>query len=358
MQILETLFHERNTALNTRRIYKRSVRYYEQITNHTINELLEIAETEEQENIHWRNSTTRKHLLHYREWLYTKYNISTAKLYLTLITTVYRHFELTIPTLPYYSTQGLNKSQTITYEDYITKDILGECLKISKPLLQALIMFISSSGMSRIDVLNLTIADYLKATNDYHNHPESIRYAISEMQDTDIIPMFRLRRQKTGQEYYTFCSHEATNYINAYLLTRKDTLRKNTRLFKIYGRYVNEVFGKLNDTLNLGKLPNGRNRLTPHMLRKFHATQLAEAGMPTDHINLLQGRKLHGVAHEHYIRFNPEKIREEYIEALPYLVITDVNKYKTQLQEATEENNALKQDLTGILARIEKLEKM
>ena len=111
----------------------------------------------------------------------------------------------------------------------------------------------------------------------------------------------------------------------------------------------------------LGKLSNGYNRLTPHMLRRYHATQLAEAGMSTDHINLLQGRVLTGVAHQHYIRINPETLRQEYIECLPHLVIEDVNKYKTQTQILTEENKELKdreQKLNDILDRLDRLEQL
>ena len=107
--------------------------------------------------------------------------------------------------------------------------------------------------------------------------------------------------------------------------------------------------------------PNGYNRLTPHMLRRFNATQLAEAGMSTEHINLLQGRKVTGVAHESYIRLNPEKLREEYIEALPYLVIEDINKFKTENTILREENQQYKlkeEKINNILERLEKLEQM
>jgi predicted nuclease with TOPRIM domain len=92
------------------------------------------------------------------------------------------------------------------------------------------------------------------------------------------------------------------------------------------------------------------------MLRKYHASQLAEAGMSTDHINLLQGRKVTGVAHESYIRINPETLRQEYINALPYIVIEDINKYKTEVETLTDENKELKTELTNIFERLEKLE--
>jgi uncharacterized protein (UPF0335 family) len=105
----------------------------------------------------------------------------------------------------------------------------------------------------------------------------------------------------------------------------------------------------------LGKVGN-YNRLRPHAMRKFHASQLAEAGMSTEHINLLQGRKVPGIAHESYIRINPETLRQEYINALPYIVIEDINKYKTEVETLTDENKELKTELTNIFERLEKLE--
>ena len=353
--IIEKFHTERNHAESTIKSYNRSIQMYETITETSIEECINIADTEETQNIRWKNTQTRKWLLQYRKYLYENYNISTAQLYLTAIITFYRHFEITIPPLPYYSTKNVRKTAPINYKDLPDRQILTECLKIASPLARAIILFMSSSGMSRIDVLNLTIDDYLQATSEYHNHNEYVKYAIREMRDKDIIPLFHLTRQKTGQPYFTFCSHEACKSINAYLLTRTEILHRERPLFKVNPRYINMIFERLNDYFRLGKVGN-YNRLRPHMLRKYHASQLAEAGMPTEHINLLQGRKVTGVAHESYIRLNPDRLKEEYIQALPYIVIEDVNKYKTEVETVKEENKELKENLRNIINRIEKLE--
>lgn len=344
IMILEQFFKERNSSQSTQITYTRSVKYYEKMTGHSINECLDIADDEEYNNIRWKNTQTRKWLLEYREWLYSEYNVSTAQLYLTAIMTIYRHFEVTIPPLPYYSTKNVRKTPPIKYDELPDREILKACLKVGSPLVRSLILFMSSSGISRIDVLNLTIEDWLNATADYHHHDNSVKYAIRDMRDEDIIPTFNLTRQKTGQDYFTFCSHEATKTINSYLLTRTETLTKDRPLFKINERYINMAFQRLNGYFNLGKV-GIYNRLRPHMLRKYHASQLAESGMSTEHINLLQGRKLQGVAHESYIRIKPETLKDEYINALPYLVIVDANKYKTELEIVKEENESYKSQL-------------
>ena len=355
MTILEQFFNERNSSESTIYTYTRSVRYYQELTGYTIKECIDIADDEEYNNLRWKNTRTRKWILEYRDWLYQQYNVSTAQLYLTAILTIYRHFEITIPPLPYYSKKGLKHTPPINYNDLPDRQILTECLKVTSPLVRSIILFMSSSGISRIDVLNLTIDDYLEATKDYHNHHDSVKYAIKDMRDQDIIPTFYLTRQKTGEDYFTFCSHEACKSINTYLLTRTEILHRDRPLFKINPRYINMIFERLNGYFQLGKVGN-YNRLRPHMLRKYHASQLAESGMSTDHINLLQGRKVNGVAYEHYIRIKPETLREEYIKALPYLVVEDVNKYKTELEVVKDENSELKENLRNIIGRIEKLE--
>lgn len=356
--ILEQFFTERNSSHSTQITYTRSVGYYEKLTGHTIKECLDIADDEEYNNIRWKNTKTREWILSYREWLYSKYNVSTAQLYLTAIMTIYRHFEITIPPLPYYSTKHVRKTPPINYNDLPDRELLKEIIQGVSPLVRSLILFMSSSGISRIDVLNLTIGDYLEATSDYHNHDNSVKYAIKDMMDTDIVPTFYLKRQKTGQDYFTFCSHEAVKSINAYLLTRTEILTKSRPLFKVHERYINMIFERINGDFQLDKVGN-YGKVRPHMLRKFHASQLAEAGMSTEHINLLQGRKVHGVAHEHYIRIKPETLRDEYIQALPYLVIEDVNKYRTKTQILEDENQHLKErenKLNDILKRLEILE--
>ena len=358
-EILERFFHERNSSQSTITTYTRVVGIYEKFTGETLNTLLDMADDEEYNNIRWKNTDTRRYIITFREFLYGKYNVSTAKLYLTAIITIYRHFEITIPPLPYYSTKHARRTDPLLPEQLLDRDILRECINISSPVVKSLILFMSSSGISRIDVLNLTIDDYLEATKDYHSHQESVKYAIREMRDseTPIIPEFHLTRQKTGQQYVTFCSHEAVKSINAYLLTRTEILHRTQPLFKIHERYFNTIFERLNEHFQLGKVGNW-NRIRSHMLRKYHASQLAEAGVSTDHINLLQGRKIPGIAHETYIRIKPETLREEYIQALPYIVISDEDRVKTELEKVTDRKDELEQKYDNMMSRIEALENL
>ena len=99
------------------------------------------------------------------------------------------------------------------------------------------------------------------------------------------------------------------------------------------------------------------------MLRRYHATQLIEAGMTESKVDLLQGRKPSSIAYQSYVKIKPSKLRDEYIGALPYLVVEDINRVKTeleatkeQLEVVTVENMKYRNDLKDILERIRKLE--
>jgi len=362
-QILSQVFTERRSSESTQKSYTRAVRFFEDHAGKTIGELLTIADNEETNNIHWKNSTLKPILISYRAWLYDKYKEKTANLYFTAITTIFRHFEIIIGPLPYFSRKNINKAIPIRPGQLPDRELLSEIIGITAPLLKAIILLSSSSGLSRIDILNLTVKQYLEATYEYHNSND-IFTAIDRMKDSevDVIPTFVLKRQKTGQEYYTFCSFEAVKAINHYLVGRTDDFNKNSPLFKVAGRYLNNLFTDINKQLDLGSAGT-YGRFTPHMLRRYHATQLAEAGMSVDKINLLEGRKVHGVLHESYIRMKPEVLKKEYIEALPYLVIEDYTKVKTELDvtkeeldKATSKNIELQNDLNDIFERLEKLE--
>ena len=364
-EILDQFFYERNSSQSTRSNYTRGIKHFERFTGKTLPELLNIADNEEINNISWKNSTLRPLLIKYRIFLYNKYMKKTAKLYLTSVMSVFRHFEINIPNLPYFGMSNVKKSNPILPGELPDRELLKHIIEIKNPLLKAVTLFMSSSGLSRIDTLNLSINDYVSFTREFH-HSNDIFTAIERMNESevDIIPVFYLKRQKTNQQFFTFCSHEAVNSINNYLLARTDDFEKNTSLFKVGDRYLNKIFKEVNDQLGLGKAGT-YSRFAPHMLRRYHATQLAEAGMSLDHINLLEGRKVPGIAHESYIRIKPEVLKEEYIRCLPYLVVEDINRVRTELDVAVEENkglldenNILRRELDRINARQDNLEKI
>ena len=83
--------------------------------------------------------------------------------------------------------------------------------------MRAFVLFMSSSGCARQETLNITIQDFIEATKEYHASND-IYEIINELKGRkDIIPIFKLKRQKTNEYYHTFCSPEATCEIFHYL---------------------------------------------------------------------------------------------------------------------------------------------
>ena len=357
-EILNEIFIERNSSENTQKSYQRAVNTFELYSNKHLGEILLIAEKEEDQRIPWRKSSLRTYIIDFRAYLYNKYKSKTAKLYLKLVIAIFRHYEFVIPVLPRFREDI--EVMPILPDDIPDRDMLQKCLDIAPIIVQTFALFTSSSGMSRRDALNLKVKDYMEATQEYHNSKDNVHEAIKEMNncDLDIIPCFRdLIRQKTKLPYFTFCSHEAAEAINNYLITRKVLIHDKSGevigsrdvnlddpLFDVSYQWIGDLFGEVNQKLCLGKA--GRyNRFAIHMMRRYHATQLHAAGMSEDRINFLQGRTPKSVIHESYIRVKIEDLKEEYIKCLPYIVITEIDKVRTKLDVELEKNIQLENDL-------------
>ena len=209
----------------------------------------------------------------YRQYLLETHLLSTVRANMRRVVSVYRYYEIQVQPLPYISTKQAKMNTPLTYNDIPTREIISQALGLTNPLLTSIILFISSSGSGRAETLNLTIGDFIESVQEYTYETDIHKILIDLHSRNDLVPMFKLKRQKTNQYYYTFCSPEATSAIIDYLLTRKDILLPSKRLFKIDKKYLSDLLRDLNDQLGLGKR-GGFRVLRCHMLRKYHATQL------------------------------------------------------------------------------------
>ena len=233
--------------------------------------------------------------------------------------------------------------------------------------MKAIILFMSSSGCAKKETLNLTIQDFIDATKEYHNSNDIYEVIKILKERNDVIPMFRLKRQKTNKYYYTFCSPEAVQALILYLLKLDKDLKEKdkklnpeNKLFPIHEDYVTILFGELNNTLKLGK-KGTYNRLRSHMLRKFHASRLYNSGLTLDEVDALQGRRK-DTTHSAYFMENPKQLKEKYIQHLDCLTINmDVDKIDIKSPEFIKlenENKELKSELSEIQDIKERLLKL
>ena len=360
-KLLQPFFEVRRTSIGTQRNYVSNTLLLERVIGKTMNEMLTIAKSEN--SLNWNDTQLKQWLTIFRNYCYDTYKEGTVKTRMMQTKAVFKHHQIYIGPLEYVSTKQVRKSEEIDYEDLPNREVLKKCINLKNPLLKAMTLFMSSTGLNKIDTWNLTIQDYLNATYEYHE-TNDIQLAIKLMDKSEvsIVPTFKLRRVKTGETYRTFASPESVSAINLYLLTRLDP-KPSDRLFDVSYRHINDMFSNANDILNLGSV-NGIRRFTPVMLRKYHATQLAEAGMNDSHIDLLQGRKPQSIARKSYIRVKRSKLKEEYIRCLPYLVVddfeevkTELDVVKTELQHKTDEYNELQSSIEDIYSELNDIRK-
>jgi integrase len=218
--------------------------------------------------------------------------------------------------------------------------VIREAFKISSPLMKAIILFSCSSGCARAEALSLTIQDYIDAVSEYIPRRRMDIFEVIDFlnEKDDVVPTFNLRRKKTNKYYITYCSPEAVNAINAYILTRTDSVKNDSPLFDVSPTHLGRSFQKINDTLNLGNVGKYA-RFRSHMLRKFHASALYNDGMSIDKVNDLQG-KAKNVTDSVYFMTNPEELKYEYIRHLPAVTINmDVEKLSIKSPEFMQLEN-------------------
>lgn len=348
-ELLKNLSISCNHSEGTIKNYKASLRRYCNYFGLTLREFLEEAESDENNNVKWKHSRLKSKLIEYRHHLLQIFSIGTVKKEIHCIIFFYKFYDIEVLQLPKINEKGIEKPAPIYFKDLPDKEIIREAFKISTPVMKAMILFCCSSGCAKAETMSLTIGDYIEALSEYlPRNKKDIFDIIDYLNDFDnIVPTFRILRKKTNKYYLTYCSPEAVKAINAYILTRDDQITNDSPLFRMSIGYVGNMFGKINNRLNLGKIGNYR-RFRSHMLRKFHASALYNDGMSLDKVNDLQG-KSKNKTNEAYFMTNPEDLKYEYIKHLPAVTInTDVEKLSIKSPEYMQmekENSEYKKQL-------------
>ena len=340
-EILDNFINSRNLKQSTKKGYKYTLKQYTTFHQMTLQQLLTEAEQEEDKGIRWKHRKLKTRLISFRNWLQNNFLNNTAKKNFGRILTFYRHHEIEIHTLPPFNEKNSTFPEAITFDKLPDKEIIKHALKITKsPVMRAIILFQSSSGCAMAETLDLTINSFIEATSDYHNETDIYKVINKLKERNDTIPTFKLRRQKNNKFYYTFCTPEATLEICDYLLSRNKQLTHTDKLFKIHNVWLFQKFAEINDQLQLGKVGEHR-RFRSHMLRKFHASNLKNAGMTKDDVNTLQGKSRNSTD-ESYFYDDPKILREKYIEYMGAVTINlDVNNLDIKSPEFVRLENEL-----------------
>ena len=314
-ELLKRFCSNRNIKYSTLKSYRSAIAKYEFFHDMDMGSLMDEAIVEEDEGISLKNRKIKSRLLDFRSFLLDSgLAISTVRTYFSRIKTFYRHFEIE---LPYLNDIKFDEEYLSSYFDWPTRGDIRKVCSISSNAFRALVLFISSSGCAKAETLSITVGDFVKASDDYHDGGSIDDVLNCLIGRRDIVPAFYLKRIKTNKFYYAFCSPEASHHIVKYLISRKG-LSLDDRLFDFTDSSLIYSFKKVNDKLNMGFVGHYRF-FRSHALRKFHASNI---GLSADIVDELQGRGKSRVR-EAYMKTNPIKLKEIYMGAMHNVMVFD-----------------------------------
>lgn len=330
-ELLEEFFLVKNHDPKTQKAYLRSINKYSKFHGLTMEELIEEAETEEENGVRWKRRKLKKRLLQFRHYLIENYKKNSVATYFTQVIAVYRYFEIEIGDLTKTNPRGYHIPGDVTFDELPTHEEISQVLHVAKLWFQAVVLFQISSGCARKETIEMTIGQFKKATYPFHKQTDIIEALLVLKELDNVIPTFKLKREKTNKYYYTFCTPEAVDKIVEYLLTdrvevmddgsvKRIDLSDEDKLFNKEENYIPVTYYRYNDQFNFGRASDGFNRFRSHMMRKFHSNHLKNDGMSESDIDALQGRTK-STTRAAYFLDDPTILLKKYVEHYPCLLI-------------------------------------
>jgi integrase len=332
----------RNIKDTTVEVYVIAFQKYTTLLNRTLPELIDEAELEEERAVRLRKRKIKQYLLAFKQHLDKENYSDNYKRNLTnCIRTFYTEYDIQLPKR--FRNKSRNDRKQVLYEDLPTMQDISHILKYANLTYKAIILLGVSSGMSRAEICSLTFKDLFDAI-PLDPYPETLKELVVRVGEIDnLIPLWKVQRQKTGNNFFTFSSPEASDRILDYL---KDLDRrvirytKDTRIdlkFKFSPDtqlFVNKSLNPLTDfamTTNFVRLNqkagfelvDNRYPIRPHSLRKVFASTLEKNKMPHLMTRWLMGHT-QDTTTTAYFKADPQAIREEYIQVLNHLTTNQV----------------------------------
>ena len=301
---------ERNLGDHTVRKYYVNLKRYVNFCNKTLEELLEEADEEEDRVTRQGRRKIRERLIDFRVYLKENYATNTVLTNMTCVTTFYKHFDITIPELP-RMVYNESPNSSIEFKDLPTIDDIKTAIENSKnPKHKALYLFMACNGTSRNEISKFKYSQFLSAIQEYFpdvETPQDIVDALDgKCDELDIIPIFKMYREKTRYHYYTAISPECVQFCINYIKQQGLGLKEVTPFFQLSADGVSGAFKLMNNKMKWGK-KGSIDFFSPHRIRKFNASAIED----TDFANYIQGRKPNKIR-ETYFKKDIENVREEY----------------------------------------------
>ncbi len=315
-EYIKDLQRTRNLKPKTVKVYKDSLNRYSAYHNLTLEELLTEAE-EDEEQKRMRKRRIKKRILDFQEHLQKKeYTAYTVRAWITPVKTFYKTYHIEVPQI-----QNITNIRTETIQDIPNITHIRLAAQTDRLKQNALILFMSSSGTGSYETLQLTVNDFISATQEYHDLKNIDDVLLFLEKEENIIPTWQFRREKTNYQYYTFSSPESTTAIIKYLKTRPG-LKEENSLFELTSSGLMKVFHRINKLHGWGKT-GSYNFFHSHSLRKFFATTLTRTRIDHLLIEWMLGHTIPATTAAYY-KSDPHHLKTEYQRVVNELSIAEV----------------------------------
>lgn len=300
--LVDEWFDHINAKGGTLTLYLVAMSQYIEYHNLSLSELLEEAEDDVVKGVIPRKRRIKNRIVNYRNSLEGKSD-NTCHTYVSAVRSFYKAMDVQLPSNKRYEKTAIMEENKFLGME---RSEIKRVLKYANVRDKAIVLFIASSGTGGKELIKLTKDDFYDGLD----------------RKTGICT-FYIRRKKTGEDYHTYCTPEASAAIQEYLNTRTDDLpwlflgivketKENVQLTK---NALGAMFRRLaRRTGNEGE-PGFFNKIRAHNFRKFFKTTLMEAGAPRWAAEYMMGHKEE--LDSRYSSPSGEKMRNTYY--LPYV---------------------------------------
>ena len=264
--LFQEFISNRNLSEGSIRLYRIALQQYSNFCGKTLKDLIDEAENEEDEGIRIRKRKIKERLNTFKSNLIEKeYATNTINTTVNRVRSFYNEFEIQLPRTLKRKARKDKKLDTFT--DLPTIEDIQHILSYANPTYRAMILLGFSSGMSRSELLNLTFKHYYDAI-PFTKYPKTLEELINRVGELgDIVPLWRVTRVKTGNDYFTFSSPEASDAILNYLIDLQvrfpdynpkpeDHFLRNKTNRKVHTRSLTEMMHRLNEKAGFKKVNN------------------------------------------------------------------------------------------------------
>ncbi|MCZ3366659.1 MULTISPECIES: tyrosine-type recombinase/integrase [Methanobacterium] len=335
--IFKTFCSNRELAEKSIKIYKYGLQKYSDFTGKTLKELIDEAEDEEDSINRYRKRKIYSYLNNFKLYLdeldiaqYSKNHT------MILVRAFYNEFDIQLPRPKKKKSKKARMPETVVVLP--TMEEIKRFLEYCNNEYKAIVLMGISSGMGRAEISSLTFRNFYDSI-PLEKYPSNIPELIEKVkpkvkQEETFVPLWKIKRIKTDNLYYTFSSPESVERIITYL----EDLNHNFPSYepnpddKLFRSLISNNPTKPTDISSMfnhiGRKKGFRKVgehyvVRSHGFRKFFATTLQKNRVPHLTTRWLMGHTIDSTTSA-YFKVDPESLREEYIEVVDKLTTDNV----------------------------------